>query len=203
MTTPEPTSPHVAPPAYVEPNEIVHHGSALASAVALYLGGYLVIAAASGQLVTALAGFGVGLEYLPLLGGQLLFALVAVIVGLLIAPAAAARKIVAIVVVLGGVAGLIAAETARITSGVGGIPLSMTLGNPYFMTLLALGTAWFIVRYARFGWLALLLCAVVIPLPYLFSFAGLSVAVSQPVLLIITGIIGLGILAAGRGPRRA
>lgn len=201
MTTTD--APYVEPPTYVETVAPVYRGSALASAVALYLGGYILIAALSGQLAASLAGFGGGPEYLPLFFGQLLFAVVAVIVGLLIAPAAASRKIIAIVVVLVGTAATLSAETARLTSNVGGLPLGFTLANPYFMTLLVLGIAWLIVRYARLGWLALLLSAVLIPLPYLFSFAGLSVAISQPVLLIVTGVVGLVILAAGRGPRRA
>jgi len=201
MTTTETSSPYVEPHVYVETVQPVRRGSALAAAVALYLGGYLVLFALSGQLVSALAGFGGGPEYLPLFGGQALFAVVAVIVGLLLAPAVASRKIIAILVVVVGVGATLGAEVARLTSNVGGVPLSMTLGNPYFMTVLVLGAAWLIVRYARLGWLALLLAFVLIPLPYLFSFAGISLAITQPVLLIITGIIGLAILAAGRGPR--
>jgi hypothetical protein len=201
MTTTE--TPYVEPPVYVETVAPVHRGSALASAVALYLGGYILIAALSGQLAASLAGFGGGPEYLPLFFGQLFFAVVAVIFGLLIAPAGASRKIIAIVIVLVGVVATLAAETARLTSNIGGLPLGFTLANPYFMTLLTLGAAWLIVRYARFGWLALLLTVVLVPLPYLFSFGGFSVAISQPALLIITGIVGLIILAAGRGRRRA
>lgn len=195
--------PVVAPPVYVETvaPAPVYRGSALASAVALFLGGYILIAALSGQLAASLAGLGGGTEYLPLFFGQLAFALLAVIVGLLMAPAAASRKIIAIVIVLVGVAATLAAETARLTSNVGGIPLSVSLANPYFMTVLLLGIAWLIVRYARFGWLALLLAFVLVPIPYFFSFAGLSVAISQPALLIITGVIGLVILVVGRGPR--
>lgn len=205
MTT-ETASPYVDPTpepvgAYAAAPPAVHRGAALASAVALYLGGYLVLAALSSQLATALAGFGPGAEYLPLFGGQFLFALLAVIVGLLLAPAAASRKIIAIVVVLVAVAVTLAATALRLTSGAGGVPLGVTLANPYFMTVLSLGAAWLIVRSARLGWLALLLAFVLIPLPFLFSLGGFSIAISQPVLLIITGVVGLVILVAGRGPR--
>src|SRR4051812_42146270 len=197
MTTPETPNPYVE----TVPVTPVYRGSALASATALFLGGYLVLAALSGQLAASLAGFGGGPEYLPLFFGQLLFAVVAVIVGVLFAPAAASRKIIAIVIVVVGVAATLVAETARLTSNVGGLPLSMTLGNPYFMTVLTLGIAWLVIRYARLGWLALLLAFVLIPVPYLFTMNGFSIAITQPLLLIITGIIGLAILAAGRGPR--
>lgn len=206
MTTADSPAPYtvpadVPPPAYAPVPERPHRGSALACAVALFLGGYILIAALSSQLAAALAGFGAGPEYLPLFFGQLLFAVLAVVVGLLLAPAEASRKVIAIVVVVVAVAATLAAETVRLSSNVGGIPLSITLANPYFMVVLSLGIAWLIVRHARLGWLALLLAFVLIPIPYLLTFAGLSVAITQPVLLIVTGIVGLVILVAGRGPR--
>jgi hypothetical protein len=198
MTTNETSSPYVESNTVIAP---VRRGNVLAAAVAVFLGGYILVQSLTGQLPTALTGFAGQAEVLPLLIGQLVFALAAVIVGLCLAPASGARKLVASVVVVVGTVIAIAVETARLTSGFGGIPATLTLANAYFMVALFLGAAWLIVRSARLGWLTLLLTLVLVPLPYFFALQSVQFAISQPILLIVLGIVGVVILLAGR-PRR-
>jgi hypothetical protein len=199
MTNPQIPTPHVVTPAaLVQPAR----GSAAASAVAVYLGGYIVVLALSNSLSASLAGYGAGLDVIALLLGQLLFAVVVVIVGFCLAPAPTARKLVASVIVVVGVMATVATQTARLTTGFGGIPVGSTLANQFFMVTLAVGAGWLIVRFARLGWLALLLTVVLVPLPYAFSYMALTSGISQSVLFVLTGIVGAVILLAGRPGRQ-
>lgn len=197
MTTTETPSPYTAATAPVT----APRGNVLASAVAVYLGGYILVQSLSGQITPILAGYGGGTEYLPLVLGQLLFALAVVIFGLFLAPASLALKLVASALVVVGSIIMLAVQVARITTGFGGIPASLTLANAYFVVALFVGAAWLIVRSAWVGWLSLLAAALLIPLPYLFAVNGVPTSISQPVLLVALGIVGAVILIAGR-PRR-
>jgi hypothetical protein len=195
---------NVTPSPYVESDTViapVRRGSILAAAVAVFLGGYILVQSLTGQLPVALTGLAGVSEVLPLLLGQVVFALVAVIVGLCLAPAPASRKLIGSVLVIIGTVVAIAMETARLTSVFGGVPVTLTLANAYFMVALFLGAAWLVVRAARLGWLTLLLTLVLVPLPYVFQLQNLQFAISQPILLILLGIVGVVILLAGR-PRR-
>ena len=198
MTTTEAPQPYPPAPVAVEP---VARGRGLASAVAVYLGGYILVQSLTGQLAAALAGLGGLREVIGLLLGQTLFGLLAVVVGLFLAPASAARKVLASVIVVAGVALTLASQAARLTTGFGGIPLSITLANAFFMVALLVGAGWLIVRSARLGWLALLAAFILIPLPYFFAFNGISSVISQVVLLVVLGIFGAVILVAGRPAR--
>lgn len=198
MTTAETPNP-VEPAAAVA---LHPRGSAAASAVAVFLGGYILVQSLTSPLASQLAGYGRTPDVLTLFIGQLVFALVVVIVGFVLAPAPAARKLVASAIVVVGVIVTLVSLVARLTSGVGGIPLGVTLANQYFMVAVLVGAGWLIVRFARVGWLALLLTVILIPLPYAFAFAGLAAVPSQMILLVLTGIVGLVILFAGRPGRQ-
>ena len=177
---------------------VVRRGSAAAAAVASYLGGYILVQSLVSPLATALSGYGAGPDVAVLLGAQVLFALVVIIVGFVLAPASVTRKFIASLIVVIGVVVTLAVEVVRLTSGFGGMAGGMTLANPFFMVALTVGAGWLIVRYARLGWLALLLTAVLVPLPYAFAFAGATSVVSQMVLLVVLGIVGAVILLVGR-----
>lgn len=176
-------------------------GRTLAGAVAVFLGGYLLVQSLGGQLVNNLAGFGAGDPALTAyLLFQLVFAVAAVVVGYLLAAGSASRKLVASVILVAGVVIVLAVQTARITGGLGplGQPASFTLANPYFMEALLVGAGWLIVRSAKAGWLSILLVLILIPVPFLFAIANIGFAISQIVLLLLVGIVGLVTIIAGR-----
>ena len=173
----------------------------LASAIAVFLGGYLVITSLTGQLVIAMTGIAsFGPEYIALLVAQALFALAVVVAGLLLAPAPLATRLLASAIVVVLFIVCVAGAAARISGNVGpvGVPMSMTVANGYFMGALAVGGAWLIVRSARMGWLAILAAAVLIPIPYLFAVSGIPTGYMQLVALLLSAVIGAGIILAGR-----
>lgn len=202
MTTTETTSPYsAATPTGQAAPATTPRGNVLASAVAVFLGGYILVQSLSGQITPILAGYGGGPDLLPLFLGQLLFALAVVIFGLFLAPATLTAKLVGSALVVVGSVIMLAVQVARITTGFGGVPASLTLANAYFMVALFVGAAWLVVRSARVGWLSLLAAAVLIPLPFLFAFNGVPTAITQPVLLVVLGIVGVVILLGGRARR--
>ncbi|MEP6478409.1 MAG: hypothetical protein ABJB03_03380 [Rhodoglobus sp.] len=171
----------------------------LAAAVTVFLGGYLVLSAISGVLVNQLAGVGPQPELLALLLLQLVFAVLVVVVGFFLSNAPVPRKLIGSAIVVVAVPLYLVLQAGRLTGSInGGIPLSMTFANPYFMTVLAVGAGWLVVRGARLGWLALLVAAVLIPLPFGFAMANISYGISQIVLLFVCAVFGIVIIAAGR-----
>lgn len=171
----------------------------LASAIAVFLGGYLVILALSGELGLSVSGVaGNAPEVLALQLAQTIFAVAVVVAGLLLAPARVESRLMASAVVIVLAVVTIASQAARFSSGFGGIPGSMTLANGFFMGVLACGAAWLVVRSARAGWLVLLLVAVLIPMPYLFQVANVPAAFYQLAAFAMSGLIGAGIIIAGR-----
>lgn len=201
MTTQAEVDPYApAPPASDAPPA---PGRSLASGIAVFLGGYLLLLALISPLVGALAGFtGSGPGYTALLLLQLGFALLVVIGGFWIAPAAAGRKVAASVLVLVVTVLVLVVSVARISGSLrlGQLP-TFTFANPWFMAVLAVGAGWLIVRSARAGWLAVLLALVLSPLPFAFAIAGLDTAITQILMLTATLVAGLGILLAGRPGR--
>ena len=198
MTTTEVPNPYAEPTPVVAP---AARDRALASAVAVFLGGYILVQSLLGQLAPALSGYGGGAEVLFLLLSQLVFAVVVVIAGFFLAPTTAPRKLVASAIVVVGVIVTVVSQVARLSSGFGGIASNLTVGNAIFMVALTVGAGWLVVRSARLGWLALLAAFVLIPVPFLFAFNGVAYAISQPISLILFGIVGTGILLAGRPAR--
>jgi hypothetical protein len=200
MTTPDAyaPAPTVAVPA--------DRSRALASAVAVYLGGYLILLAFSSQIALALSSLGnLPPTYTALLLAQLIFAVVVVVVGLFLAPASAGRKVIASAIVVAGVVIALVSVILRVTGGFAGagVPVSLTVANTTFMTVLAVGAGWLIVRSATAGWLALLLALVLVPLPYVFALSGLESALIQFIALGVAAAIGAVIIWAGRPLRRA
>lgn len=173
----------------------------LASAITVFLGGYLLISALSGQLGYAVSGVSQNpIEVTAYLVLQALFALVVVVVGLLLAAAPEANRLIAAAVVIASALIVVVTQAVTLSGslGAGAIPARMTIGNAYFMSLIAIGAAWLIVRGARAGWLALLAAFVLIPVPYSLALAGIPAIVSQIVALTLSAVVGLGIIVAGR-----
>ena len=195
MTTTEVPNPYAEPTSVVVP---AARGRALASAVAVFLGGYILVQSLLGQLAPALSGYGGGAEVLFLLLSQLVFAVIVVIAGYFLAPTTVPRRLVASLIVVVGVIVTIVSQVARLSSGFGGIASNLTVGNAIFMVALTVGAGWLVVRSARLGWLALLAAVVLIPVPFLFAVNGVAYAISQPISLLLFGIVGTGILLAGR-----
>jgi hypothetical protein len=210
MSTEASVDPYAATPAASAPvtparatSAAASPGRSLASGIAVFLGGYLLLQAMGGQLYPALAGFGPReTSYVVLVLLQLVFALAVVLAGLWIAPGSAGRKAVASVLVVVVTVIVVAASVARISGALNlGQAPTFTITNPWFMVVLVVGAAWLIVREARLGWLALLPVLVLSPLPFAFSIAGVDFATTQIVLLLVTLLVGLGILFAGRPGR--
>jgi len=173
----------------------------LASAITVFLGGYLLVSSLSGQLGLAVSGASqYPIEVTVFLVLQALFAIVVVVVGLLLTAAPVTNRLIAVAVVVAGTLVVLVTQAFTLTGslGAGGIPTRMTLGNGYFMTLLTVGAAWLIVRTARVGWLALLAALVLIPVPYLLLLASTPSVITQIVALLLSAIVGAGIILAGR-----
>lgn len=177
-------------------------GRVLASAVAVLLGGYLLLLAVNSQLPTVFAGYGnVPLAYGVLLVLQLVFAVLVVVFGFAVAPASPARKLIASAIVVVAVIVLLLTIVARLTTGFGGVGNAVThftVANPWLIITLSVGAGWLVVRAATVGWLALLPALVLSPLPFLFTINSLEFGVQQLVLLALTAVIGAVIIVAGR-----
>ena len=173
----------------------------LASAIAVFVGGYLVTMAVSGQLAFLLGGRSqVGGEVIAFLLAQALFAVAVVAGGLLLARASIGRRLVAVAIVVLVVVLTLVFLGARLNGSLGalGVPMSYTLANAHFMSVLGVGAAWLIVRSPGLGWLAVLLPAVLIPIPYGLAIAGIPGGASQLVLVVLSGVILAVIVLAGR-----
>lgn len=172
----------------------------LASAVAVFLGGYLLVLALSGQLASFLTGqFGNRPGFIALLMGQLVFAALVVVAGFFLSTASAGRKLVASAIVAVVVVVELLLQVALLGGVIGGgIALPMTLANPYFMTVVAVGVGWLIVRGAKLGWLALLLAVVLIPLPLAFANGVIDFQFAGVIQLLVSAIVGVVIVAGGR-----
>lgn len=130
---------------------------------------------------------------------QLIFAVAVVVVGYFLSSAPVSRKFIASLLVVVVVPLFLVVQVGRLTGSIGGgIPLSITLANPAFMTVLSVGAGWLIARGARLGWLALLLTVVLIPIQFVFAMAAVGGVISQIVVLVVSAIIGAVIIAAGR-----
>jgi hypothetical protein len=173
----------------------------LASAITVFLGGYLLISSLSGQLSASLFGISRNpIEVAVFLVLQALFALLVVVVGLLLAAAPMATRLIAVTIVIAGALIVVVTQAVTLTGSFGGaaIPTRMSFGNAYFMGLVAIGAAWLIVRSARVGWLSLIAAFVLIPVPYLLMLASIPSIITQIVSLTLSAIIGAGIIVAGR-----
>lgn len=175
-------------------------GRAWLAGALVFVGGYLVLTSVTGQLASALAGFApAGPFAFVLLLSQLLFAFVVVLVGLIAAPGSVGGKAIGAAVVLVGVPVVLATLTLRLNGTLRmGPEASFTIANPWLMTVLLLGIAWLAVRGARLGWVALLGVVVLAPVPYFLNVLGAEPGLMPLVMLALSGLVGFGILLAGR-----
>jgi hypothetical protein len=175
------------------------HYRNLGAAIAVYLGGYLLILSLTGSFPSVLAGLGGGEAALTtLLGGSLLFATLVTIGGYAISSASAGRTVIASIVLIVVVVVALVAMVARTSGGFGGALVWFTLANPYAMVVLSTGAGWLLVRGARAGWASLLLVGGLVPLPALLVLAHIAAPLALAVELLASGIVGMLILAAGK-----
>jgi len=209
------TNPQDATLAYEGPDRFATRpGRGLAGAIAVFLGGYLLLAGFSGflgqaalSLFATLAGRP-GPEYpaaaMVLAVLQFLFALIVVVAGLLIGRVSATGALVgAVVVVVGAlltfvVIGLRYNGLLPFVGGREGLPFQAVFVNPWFAIVLFGGIAWLLARRAGVGWLALLGTLLLIPVPVALQFANVESGVIQIVLYLLSGLVGAGIVLAGR-----
>jgi len=173
----------------------------LASAITVYLGGYLLISALSGQLAYSLSGSSRNpIELTAFLVLQALFAVLVVVVGLMLAAAPMATRMIAAAIVIVSALIVIFTQAVSLTGalGAGAIPSRMVFGNAHFMLVFAIGAGWLIARAARIGWLALIAAFVLIPVPYTLVLASIPSIITQMVVLALSAIIGAAIIIAGR-----
>lgn len=172
----------------------------LAAAIAVYLGGYLLTPSLSGQLGFLVTGLSGQSDLVVSFVLQAIFAAAVVVGGFLLVPAPIGLRLIAIAVVVVAIVVTIASQAARISGPMGAatVPMSLTVSNGYFMAALAVGGGWLLVRQARLGWLALLLVAVLVPLPFALTYANLGAGVVQLVSLGLSGAVLAAIVIAGR-----
>lgn len=186
----------------------------LAGAIAVFLGGYLLLAAFAGFLAQASLTLFSGLAGRPgpdypdsivaLAILQFLFALVVVVTGLVLAARSRSGALIGAIVVVLGAVGTFLVLGGRLSGampfpgGPAGVPVQAVFANPWFAIVLFVGVAWLLARRARLGWLALLGALVLIPVPTALQFGGVESGVVQIVMLLLSGIVGGGIIAAGR-----
>lgn len=173
----------------------------VASAITVFVGAYLVTASVSGQLAALASGITQQpAEVVALFIVQAIFAVGVVVAGFLLAPADIGRRLIAIGLVVAAIIIAVLVQGARLRGdlGAGGLPLQLTLGNGYFMTALAVGAGWLLVRSAKLGWLALLLTAILIPITFVFVISGIGSAISQIVAVIVSGLVLGAIIVVGR-----
>lgn len=196
------------------PQQSIHPARGLAGAIAVFLGGYLLLASFSSALntVSMILFAGIADRGAPMLPGgtiamlvlQFLFAIVVVIAGLLIADGSVAGKLIgAILVVVGSLLtftfiGLRLNGLLPLPGGREGIPFQAVFANSWFAVVLFVGVAWLLTRRARLGWLSLLGALVLIPVPIALAFANVESGVQQIILFLLAGIVGAGIILAGR-----
>jgi len=209
MTNPQ----YTVDPAYPE-MPATRPGRNLASAIAVFLGGYLLLAGFAGLLTQValsvfaeLAGHGgptFPVPTLVLAVLQFLFAMIVVVAGLLLGDGPLAGRLVgAVVVVVGSILtfvalGLWVNGVLPLPSGKDGIPFRAVFTNTWFAIVLFGGIAWLLARRARLGWLSLLGTLVLIPVPTALAFANVESGVLQIVMYLLSGIVGAGIILAGR-----
>ena len=196
------------------PSPVARPGRSLASAVAVFLGGYLLLASFAGLLgnvalivVAALSGRPspeLPTSTIVLLVLQFLFAIGVVVAGLLVGPGPVLGRALGTVLVVAGslltfvTVGLRFNGLLPFPGGRDGLPYQAVFANPWFAIVLVVGIAWLLSRGARLGWLSLLGTVVLIPLPVTMMLANAENGVVQIVMFLLSGLVGAGIILAGR-----
>lgn len=203
-------SPTVAPARPTHPGGTVERPpSALPGAVAVLLGGYLIVSSLTGSLAASL----LPQDLFPpdaaaLLLFQMILALIGVICALLVVPGSIGSKAVGILIVVVAVVVCVGSQMARLGGEVPA-PLAIlnqpgatTTANGYLMGLLGVGAAWLLVRRARLGWLTLIPALAMIVIPSALVIIDVPIGYVTIFSLVAASAIGLGVLAGGRPFRR-
>ncbi len=186
-------------------------GRSFASAITVFLGGYLLLASLSGQLPHVLRSMFASLdrtgpdlpEIAPFLVLQYLFAIAVVVAGLLIGGGPRSWRIAgAVVVVVGSLftavfLGLRTAGLVGMTDPGARIPFLALLGNTWFAIVLIVGVGWLLSRRARRGWLSILATLILVPIPMALLLNDVEDAHLQLIMFGLSGLIGAGIIVAG------
>lgn len=217
MTIPQQDQPYaeaapVAAESYAAP--VARPGRNLASAIAVFLGGYLLLAGFNGFLSqTSMSLFATlsdrgGPAYpaaiMALAILQFGFALVVVVAGLFLGNGPVTGKLVGAIVVVAGslltfiFLGMYFNGLIDLPGGPAGVPFRAVFANTWFAIVLFGGIAWLLARQARVGWLSLLATLILIPIPTAMAFAGVETGIVQIIMYLLSGIVGAGIILAGR-----
>ncbi|MEO5534248.1 MAG: hypothetical protein ABIR17_03870 [Pseudolysinimonas sp.] len=208
---PEPIEPSTVTRPLFEPAR----GRSLASAIAVYLGGYLLLSVFTNGELSRVSGnlFGAVLDrptpelqsdQVALYVAHSVFALAVVVAGLFLGRGPLVGRVVGSIIVVVGSTATFVVLGLRVTVGLpfptgrDAIPFDMVFANPWFATVLFVGVAWLLTRRARLGWLAIVGVVVLIPLPLWMAFAHISSGTSSLILLTLSAIVGAGIILAGR-----
>lgn len=195
--------------------ELPARGRTLAGAVAVYLGGYLLLLSlAASQLASvgmnvlnAIAGrpqIGIPFSFGVLLVLQFAFAIAAVVAGLMLTSGPIGGRVAGAALVVVGSVVIFLVLAARMSGvvdfpgGQAGIPFQALFANAWFGVVLVVGVAWLLSRRAGAGWLALLGALVLVPVPIALALNGVESGVAQIVLFALAAAVGLGIIAGGR-----
>ena len=185
-------------------------GRSLASAVAVFLGGWMLLEQLTGGVSTTLSHVlpgtrRVGMPVSAVASELLLFlaTLAVVILGLLLGRGPlVGRTIGSVVVGLGVVAhAVFVAERAFGSVPIPreiGVPIAAVFANPWFAVVALVGFAWLLSRRPGHGWLTLLGALVLIPLPHVFGLNGWEYGASAIVMYLLAAIVGGAILVAGK-----
>ena len=214
MTIPQQPRPYAETAAAPYPVAVAGPRHSLAAAIAVFLGGYLLLAGFNGFLgQTSISLFATladrpspayPLSFMVLASLQFVFALIVISVGLILGRVSAPAGTVGIaVVVIGSLLtfvfiGLRFNGLLPFPGGRDGIPFNAVFTNSWFAIVLFVGAGWLIARGAKLGWLSILGTLVLIPLPIAFQFAGVENGIVQLVMYLLCGIVGAGIILAGR-----
>jgi hypothetical protein len=189
-------------------------GRPLAGAVAMFLGGYLLLASFAGsQLPTVAMNLFSALvdrpamvipeSYVALMVLQFVFALAAVLGGIFLVRGPATNTLIAVIVVVGGALLTLAMMGLRLSGFFelrppASVIFAAVFTNGWFAVVLVVGVAWLLIRRAGTGWLALLGTLLLVPIPTMLSYSGIDSGITALVMYGLSGIVGATIIAAGR-----
>lgn len=186
----------------------------LAGAIAVFLGGYLLLVSLTGRITMVMQNFTAQLVGRPqydltpgedgLYVAQFVFALVVVVVGLFLSGGSLASRLAgSILVVVVAVAtlvmlGLSISGAVPFPGREAGVVFRSIFVNPWFSVVLSIGIAWLLARRPRLGWSALAGTVLLAILPTATQAGALDYGPRTLLLLAVSAVVGAGIIAAGR-----
>lgn len=188
-------------------------GRPLAGAIAVFLGGYLMLLSLTGRLTTVAQNvFATALDrgvqtieppLTALYVLQFVFAIGVVVAGLFLSGQRSRATVGSVVVVVVAVitlvliGGLISGAIPFPPREAGGI-LRAFIANPWFGTVASVGIAWLLTRQAGARSIAILAALVLVPLPTMLAFQNVDFATTSLVLFAVSALVGVAVIAAGR-----